>query len=178
MRRACRPWPAIALFMVCLAFGLSARPGSSGPASYPTRTVSTVEPLPPLSIELEFADRLAWAGGGAAVLQYATVAGSEIEDLIVSLELPEGLALRGVPHSSAGHGRLRAGERRLHRLPVAASRDGEFPVRLEAEVRLADGRTFHVGHGATLRFGPPPEEGRQRNGAYEVRGRTPGDLNR
>ena len=178
MRRASRPWPAITLFLACLALGLSAHPGPPGPAPYPTRAIPTVEPLPPLSLYLRFADRLEWGGGGAAVIETEIVAGDEVEDLLLSLDLPDGLSLRGVSDPPARQGPLRAGERRIQRLPVAASHDAEFPVRLEAEVRLADGRTFRVGQGATLRFGRPRQEGRQRNGAYEVRGRTMGELPR
>ncbi|HET6277660.1 MAG TPA: hypothetical protein VFG08_02655 [Candidatus Polarisedimenticolia bacterium] len=179
MQRASRPWSAITLFFACAALALSAHPGPPGAPPYPTRAVSTVEPLPPLSLDLAFTDRQEWGGGGAAVVRSEIIAGHEVEELLLSLDLPHGLSLRGVSGPPARQGRLRAGERRIHRLPVVASHDGVFPVRLEAEVRLSDGRTFQVGQGATLRFGRPEEEdGRQRHGAYEVRGRTMSELPR
>lgn len=178
MRRATRPRSSIALFAVCLALGLSARPGPPQPPPHPTRAVPTVEPLPPLSLDLQFADRVEWSGGGTAVMQTEIVAGDEIEELILSFELPAGLVVSGAENLPGRQGRLRAGERRVRRLPVAASRQGEFPVRLEAEVHLADGRIFRLGQGATLRVGRPPAEGRLRNGAYEVRGASPRELRR
>lgn len=178
MRRAPRPRSAVALFIVCLALGLSAHPGPPAPPPQPTRAVPTVEPLGPLSLDLQFSDHLEWKGGGSAVIKADIVAGDEVEDLILNLELPEGLTLSGAHHLPEKQGRLRAGERRFRRLPVTASRNGEFAVRLEAEVRLADGRTFRVGQGATLRVGRPRAEGRQRNGAYEVRGVPLNELRR
>ena len=150
MRRAPRPGPAIALFIVCLALGLSAHPGPPAPPLYPTRMVATVEPLPPLSLELQFSDQQEWGGGGSAVIKTDIVAGDEIEELILNLELPEGLTLSGADRLPARQGRLKAGERRVRDLAVAASRDGEFLVRIEADVRLSDGRFFRIGRWCVL----------------------------
>ena len=178
MRRAPRPrWP-IALFTICLALGLFVHPGPPDPPPHPTRTVPTIEPLPPLSLDLQFSDRQEWGGGGTAVMRAEIVAGAAVEELILDLDLPEGLTLGGAEVLRSRQGLLRAGERRVRLLPVMASRDGEFAVRLEAEVRLVDGRTFRLGQGATLRVGMPRTEGRLRNGAYEVRGVPLGEMQR
>jgi hypothetical protein len=106
------------------------------------------------------------------------VAGAEVEELILNLDLPEGLTWGGAESLPSRQGLLRAGERRVRLLPVIASRDGEFSVRLEAELHLVDGRTFRLGQGATLRVGMPRAEGRLRNGAYEVRGVPLGEIQR
>lgn len=131
-----------------------------------------------MSLELLFTDRQEWGVGGAAVIQAEIVAGNEVIGLILDYGLADGLAMRGAADPAARLGGLRPGERRTERIPVAASRNGEFPVRLEAEVRLIDGRTIRIGQGATLRFGRPRPEGRQHNGAFEVRGKTLGELRR
>lgn len=178
MRRALWPCPAIALFIVCLALGLSARPGPPAPPPYPTRLVPTVEPLPPVSIEMQFSGRSEWGGGGSAVIDTDIVAGGEIEEITLNLDLPAGLTLNGAERLTARQGSLRAGERLVRHLPVVAARNGDFSVRLEAEVRLSDGRTFRVGQGATLRIGRPQPEGRLHNGAYEVRGAPMSELRR
>jgi len=140
--------------------------------------VATVEPLPPLSLELQFSDQQEWGGGGSAVIKTDIVAGDEVEELILNLVLPEGLTLSGADRLPARQGRLRAGERRVRDLAVAASRNGEFSVRIEADMRMSDGRFFRIGQGATLRVGRPRSEGRQRNGAYEVRGVPLNELSR
>jgi len=168
----------LACLVVCLALGLCARPGPPAPPPYPTRAVPTIEPLPALSLDLHFADSVEWKGGGSAVLETAIVAGDDIAELRLSLDLPVGLAFSGPQRLAERQGEVRAGERRISRLPVAATGKGEFPVRLEAEARLADGRTFRVGQGATLRIGRPPAQGRLHNGAYEVRGSSPAGLRR
>ena len=45
-----------------------------------------------------------------------------------------------------------------------------YAIRIEADVRLADGRSFRVGYGETLRIGRSDPPGRLHNGAYEIRG--------
>ncbi len=158
----------VAALPLLLLVSLPAAPGST-----PHRTregIRTVEPTLPLVLDM--AVSRAPAGGVAQVeLRVGMLAGPDIEDLSLSLELPDGVAAIG--DDSRLHGgqpSLRAGERRSVALPLRAEPGASRDLRLRASFRLADGRTFSLMQGATLPEEVPERKARRHAGAYEVFG--------
>lgn len=136
-----------------------------------------VEPTVPLLLDVRFEeiDRSPAAVHARLVVDLAAAA--SIQDIELSLALPDGLQVAGswpVPRALA---RLDRGERRHFVLPVSGPPDRDLPVRLEASYEGDDGR-FRIGQGATLPGASSQVEGQLVAGAYEVPAVLLQDLHR
>jgi len=130
---------------------------------------STIEPTLPLVVDLRElpADP---AGGRPPGIQVTVDAESDLQDVSLSLLLPDGLS-GDRDALSDGRGRaFKAGDRRSFVVPLQARRAGEFPIRLEVSFRLPDGRVLHTQQGMMWRSGAPLHQGRLHAGAYEWMG--------
>jgi hypothetical protein len=141
------------------------QPTIAGPAL--SQPHATIEPTLPLALNLSLSAVEGGPRGGAAVLDVAVEAGTEIQDLSLSLKIPDALRRDGLFLPQGASISMRRGERKQFTVPLSTLRAGEFPIRLEASYRLGDGRTFEAGQGVTLRIGTSPPEGRLHAGAYE-----------
>jgi len=141
------------------------QPTIAGPAT--SLPHGTIEPTLPLTLNLSLSAVEGGPRGGAAVLDVVVEAGAEIQDLALSLKLPDALRRDGLFLPQGASISMRHGERKQFTVPLSTLRTGEFPIRLEASYRLGDGRSFEAGQGVTLRIGTSPPEGQLHAGAYE-----------
>jgi hypothetical protein len=155
---------AFPVVLVVAAFWL--RPESSRPFSAPP---PTIEPTLPLALDLR-ASPADSRTGQLPRLEATLDSSADLQDVTLSLILPEDLVgdAGGLP--TARGTSLRAGEQRVYTVPVRARRDGAFPIRLEATFRLPDGRVFHTQQGILWRSGAVAPEGQHHAGAYEWMG--------
>ena len=169
MHWAPRPILVILQGVLVLGVGLCSGPGAPDRSPLPSGRTPTVEPTLPLTIELRLAPDRGPGGSGRAVLHAGFQAGSEIADLVLVVHMPPGLRFEGAALPDR-LGPMAAGDRLVHTLPLLVDRAGAYPIRIEADVKLADGRSFRVGYGEMLRIGPSDPPGWLHNGAYEIRG--------
>jgi hypothetical protein len=155
---------ALPVVLVVAAFWL--RPASSRPHS---AAHATIEPTLPLTLDLQAvpADP---ARGLPPRLQAVLGASGDLQDVNLSLVVPEALSADAGGIESDPPGSLRAGESRTYSIPVQAKRAGAFPIRLEASFRLPDGRLFHTQQGIIWRSGAAAPQGQHHAGAYEWMG--------
>lgn len=155
-----------------LRSGTSLAPPPQGfaPPSRPKSAPATVEPIPPLAIDLRLVPLDGHGPGGRARLEAELDAGPEIADVRLDFDFPPGLRIEDGSLPPERAGRFARGERRLYVLPLRVDMDGDFPLRLRATFELADGRELVVGHGLNWHTRGRPEAGRKRAGAYEVMG--------
>jgi len=139
---------------------------------------TTIEPTLPVALEARLVSVSAAARGGTARLEISLAADADVEELTLDLQLPEGLRVEDGTPTHGWRTALRAHQPRLYAAALAADRNGAFPIRAEVSFRLADGRSFRAGQGATLHLGTRPPEGRFNAGAYEFRGVPLEDLQR
>jgi len=156
----------VALAVVLVAAALWIRPASI-PA--PPAPAPTIEPTLPLALELRaLPDR---PGRAEPPRLEATLSASgDLQDVSLSLVLPEDLdgdrtALPGERAFS-----LRSGEKRVYVIPLRPRRAGAFPVKIDASFRLPDGRILHTEQGMLWRNNAAAPEGRYNAGAYEWMG--------
>jgi len=155
---------ALPVVLVVAAFWL--RPASSRPYSV---AHSTIEPTLPLTLDLQAIP--ADPGRGLPPRLEATLGASgDLQDVNLSLVVPEALSADSGAIESGPPGSLRAGENRTYSIPIQAKRAGAFPIRLEASFRLPDGRLFHTEQGIIWRSGASAPQGRHHAGAYEWMG--------
>lgn len=128
-----------------------------------------VEPTMPLLLEVRFEGVERAAALVRARLVIDLTSARAIDDIELSLALPEGLQVAAPWPLPRGLARLERGERRHYVLPLIGAPDRDWPVRLEATYPSdgGDGRQ-RVGQGATLAVASTPVEGRLVAGAYEV----------
>ncbi len=156
----------VALPVVLVVAALWLRPASSRPTSAPR---PTIEPTLPLALDLGTVP--ADPARGLAPRLIATVdASGDLQDVSLSLVLPEGVSADTGAFEAGSPAALRSGERRVYTVPIQARRAGSFPLRLEARFRLPDGRVFHTQQGIVWRSGVSVPEGRHHAGAYEWMG--------
>ena len=165
MRRTPR-FVVVALPLVLVGAALWLQPASVDPKP---GLRPTIEPTLPLTLDLRAlpADP---ARGEPPRLEATLDARSDLQDVLLSLILPE--EVDGDPGTlSTGRAlALRAGEKRVYIVPLQARRAGVFPVRLEALFRLQDGTVLRTQQGVLWRSGVTPPEGRHHAGAYEWMG--------
>ena len=162
MRRTPR-FLIVALPVVLVAAALWIRPASV------TTPPPTIEPTLPLTLELRALPERP-GRSGPQHLEATLNASGDLQDISLSLVLPEGLdGDRGALPGDRTF-RLRGGEKRVYIVPVQARRAGIFPVKIEASFRLPDGRVLHTQQGMLWRSGAPAPEGRHNAGAYEWMG--------
>jgi hypothetical protein len=151
----------------------------AAPGMAPSRAhdgVRTVEPTLPLVIDMGVS-RAPAGGTAAAELRVELLAGPAIEDLSLTLDLPDGVTAVGDDTRLRGRQpALVPGERRSFALPLQARPGASRDIRLRASFRLADGRTFSLMQGAALPYEAPDRRGRRHAGAYEVLGVPLSDL--
>ncbi len=156
----------VALPVVLVAAALWIRPAPSRPISPAT---PEIEPTLPLALDLIILP--ADSGRGEPPRLEASLSTSvDLQDVALSLVLPEGVSAGSGVLSADSMTLLRAGERREYVVPLQAARAGAFPIRLEAAFRLSDGRVIHTQQGVMWRYGVVPPEGRHNAGAYEWMG--------
>ena len=155
---------ALPVVLVVAAFWL--RPASSRP-DFAAHV--TIEPTLPLTLELQAASADP-ARGLPPRLQATLGASGDLQDLNLSLVVPEALSADAAEMESGPPGSLRAGENRTYSIPIQAKRAGAFPIRLEASFRLPDGRLFHTQQGIIWRNGATAPQGQHHAGAYEWMG--------
>jgi len=165
MRRTPR-FLIVALPVVLVAAALWIRPAS---VPRPPSPLPEIEPTLPLTLELR---ALPERPGRAEPprLEATLKASGDLQDVSLSLLLPEGLdGDRGVLPDERGF-RLRAGEKRVYSVPLQARHAGAFPVKIDASFRLPDGRILHTQQGMLWRSNSAAPEGRYNAGAYEWMG--------
>ena len=94
----------------------------------------------------------------------------ELQDVSLSLVLPDGVTADSSEIEAARPGSLRAGEARVYTFPLRARHAGAFPLKMGASFRLPDGRVFQTEQGLVWRNGVALPEGRHHAGAYEWMG--------
>jgi hypothetical protein len=155
---------ALPVVLVVAAFWL--HPASSRPhsAAHPT-----IEPTLPLTLDLQAipADPVR---GLPPRLRATLGASGDLQDVNLSLVVPETLSADAAEIESGPPGSLRGGENRTYSIPIREKRAGSFPIRLEASFRLPDGRLFHTQQGIVWRSGAAAPQGRHHAGAYEWMG--------
>jgi hypothetical protein len=161
-----RRFLVLALPVILVGAPLWLRPASSTPGS---EIHPTIEPTLPLTIDLRVLP--ADPGNGLPPRLEATVGSSgDLQDVSLSLVLPEGVTGDIGELEAARPGRLRAGETRIYSLPLQARHAGTFPLRMGAVFRLPDGRVLQTQQGLVWRSGVAHPEGRHHAGAYECMG--------
>ena len=150
--------PVILVVAALWLLAASFRPDSAAPV--------TIEPTLPLTIDLQAAPANPLRGLPPR-LEATLDVSSDLQDVTLSLILPEALRAVGGGTEIAGPGSLRAGEKRNYSIPIQSRRAGSFPISLEATFRLSDGRVFHTQQGIVWRSGVGAPEGRHHAGAYE-----------
>ena len=155
---------ALPLALVVAAIWLQPATVDRTPGSRPT-----IEPTLPLILDLRAlpADP---ARGEPPRLEATLDARSDLQDVSLSLILPEQVDGDPGTLSTERASALRAGERRVFIVPLQARRAGAFPVRLEALFRLPDGTVLRTQQGVVWRSGVTAPEGRHHAGAYEWMG--------
>jgi len=141
-------------------------------------TPVTIEPTLPLLINLKLTGQHGGAQGGVARLEVTLDAGASLDDVALTLVLPDGLKAEDGPLSRGLHTPLARGEHRGYIVPLSAGRAGRFPVRVHAAFRLADGRSFETNQASLLSLGVTAPEGRSNAGAYEFMGVPQEELSR
>ena len=171
MRRTTRT-ALVAIPFACLLVALLFQPAHletpavspAGPVRHPT-----VEPGLPLRIDLKVHENRPGLGDPAHVEAVIDATG-ELREVSFEWILPEGVQQEAVEDSSPAVMRLRAGERRVLNVPVRATRQADFPIRLAVSFQVADGRRFRTEQGVMWRRGPKAPEGQHHAGAFEVKG--------
>ncbi|HEU4401977.1 MAG TPA: hypothetical protein VFT43_07710 [Candidatus Polarisedimenticolia bacterium] len=176
MRGATR-FTLIAAASACLLAGPALGPPLPRATRSPLRA-PTIEPTLPVVLDLRPGVVLEAGKGGRSTLQAAVTTGQEVRDLTLRLVLPDGVAAEDeasrpevLPAPTRGGGRI-------YLLPLIATRQGSFPIRMEAEFTLDDGRVFQTTQGTTLNVGVREEPGRRNAGAIEYRGVPLEELSR
>ena len=165
MRRTPR-YLVVALPVVLVVAALWLRPASSRPSSAPGTTIE-----PTLPIALDLATEPADPARGLAPRLIATVdASGDLQEVSLSLVLPEDVSAGAEPFEAGHPVALRAGEKRVYTVPIQARRAGAFPLKLEVSFRLPDGRLIHTQQGIVWRNGVAAPGGRHHAGAYEWMG--------
>lgn len=174
-----RPAVLSVLLLSALASLPAAGPHTDPMAPPPTARggAATVEPIPPLHIDLRADLQDPPAGGGRTrgriVLELE--AGPALDALVLTFRAPRevDVDLSSLPVPAAPF-RLAAGERRVMTLPLHGVADGRHELQVEVSYLLPDGTAVRTIQGTTLRAGPDAAAGRSNAGAYEVMG-TPLD---
>lgn len=157
------------------------------PATQPSRSAillpasrdATVEPLPPVVIDLQFRDLTRTRHGWKGVALVGVAGDDQPRDVSMRLLLPDGVDARPGPWlTEMGEIHLLPGAARRHAIPLRLRGDGAYAIQIEAVVDLGDGRNVKTRQGRTLHAGRYRGEGRYRLGAYEVMGVPVGELDR
>jgi len=165
--------PRLAILGI-LAAGAVFQPSSNaGPPSTVrppagTGTRATVEPTPPLFIDLRLdtPDPAVRSGHGVARVVIEIDAGPDLREVTLRLVLPEEVQAIDDP-LPIGSFALPAGARRTWETMVFARRAGSHALQVEATYRIGDGEILRTRQGTLLRAGGP-SEGRHHAGAWEV----------
>jgi hypothetical protein len=128
----------------------------------------TVEPTLPLTIDMRLHDVERGKGRARARLSIDLGAGADLDEVELSLSFPETLRVVDGAWLPPGLRRMAKGQTRRFDLLVDGPEEAASPIRLQALMRLTDGRTFSLSQGVTLE--PPRRDaaGRVHLGAYEV----------
>jgi hypothetical protein len=157
---------AVALPVVLVVAAQWLRPHTADPSTVPH---PTIEPSLPLTLDLRVLpadpDR-----GEPEHLEATIVASSDLQDVSLSLVLPEGVEGDDTAFPAGDGQILHRGERRIVPVPLRTRSDGEFPIRLLATFRLPDGRHFRTEQGILWRSSGGGPAGRYHAGAYEWMG--------
>ena len=138
----------------------------------------TVEPLPPLVIDLRITEARRRGGGGTARLAIDVDAAPGVHHLELTLLLPDGMRTEGGPILPGYPMAVSVnGVQPRFTAPVSASRHGAFPIRVNATYSFGEGTTLTTTQGATWRLGVG-SEGRHHLGAYEMMGVPLEELSR
>lgn len=136
----------------------------------PPRT-ATVEPLPPVVIDIQFDGLRRTARGWHGLLVLTVEAGEGVREASMRLLLPDGVSAGPGPWmNDLLNMPLAAGVPRRHVIPLNLQSDGAHSIGVEAIVDFTDGTSHRTRQGRTLHAGRHPGEGRHRLGAYEVMG--------
>jgi len=130
---------------------------------------ATVEPLPPIALEITPLGLQKQARGGAGTLLLRVASAVPLDDVVVDLRLPDGVTLQDGSSARRWQAGLRAGDRLRLPIEVLAGRDGSFVISAEVTGRRGD-QALRSGLAYTLDIGtrrPLPEF---RHGAHEFRG--------
>ncbi|MGH9750392.1 MAG: hypothetical protein ACRD5D_01655 [Candidatus Polarisedimenticolia bacterium] len=146
--------------------------GPMGPPPPAREGAATVEPIPPLLVDLRAELQDLPAGGrarGRIVIELE--AGPDLDGLVVAFQAPRevDVDVSSLPLPAAPF-RLEAGRRRVITLPLRGVSDGRHELRVEASYLLPDGTPVRTFQGTTLRTGPDAAGGRSHAGAFEVMG--------
>jgi len=142
------------------------RPGADSPA--PSFGRATVEPMPPLAIDLrlEIIPSNVRGSGVAARFTIDIDAGPDVGGVTLKLVLPEGVQATEDPLPVRPF-TLPAGARRRWGTTIFTRQTGNHAVQVEASYRIGDGEMIRTRQAIQLRTGITAE-GRSHAGAWEV----------
>ncbi|MCZ6697010.1 MAG: hypothetical protein O7A63_10785 [Acidobacteria bacterium] len=165
--------PSFALITGTLVL-LLAQPAPQQTVPFHARSGShpaTVEPLPPVVIDLQFLHLTRTPPGWQGVVRIEIIGDDVPRDVSMRLLLPDGVdAGSGTWLTEIGRFRLVPGVPRRYVIPLSLPGDGAYAIQVEAIVELDDGTSLKTRQGRTLHAGRYRGEGRYRLGAYEVMG--------
>ncbi len=162
-----RATAAAVLLLASIALALFAGPAANGP-------LRTIEPLPPLRIEIRQVGLQKQARGGIVSLVIDLLADAAIEDPVVTLRLPDGVILSDGSRRRTWRPRLKRGRKLGLRAALIAGRDGAHPISIEVTGTL-NGQPVRRGVSHDLRIGTAARSLPRRHGAIEFPGVAGGD---
>ncbi len=131
--------------------------------------ITTIEPLPPIGLEIAALGLERQARGGVASLLLRVDPVIAVDDATIDLRLPDGVTLRDGARARRWKTSLRAHEPLGLPITILAGRDGTFTI--AAEVTGIDrGRPIRRGIAYSLSIGAERARPLFRNGAHEFRG--------
>jgi hypothetical protein len=164
----------IAAGSILLALAAWAHLPMAGAPQEPSR--STIEPLPPLTLDAGMTDVQKHVRGGMASLTLRVGTSVDLDDIVVKVQLPRDVTFKDGSQARGWSLGLRAGQRLEIPADLLARHDGPFVVPIEATARFR-GRTIRRGIAYDLTLGAQRELPRRRNGAIEYRA-LPGEGGR
>lgn len=162
----------VAIPFVCLLALLlfqSAHPQAPVVSRAASSRHATVEPGLPLRIDLSVREDHAGPDDPAS-LEAVIDAADDLKEVTLKWIFPEGVAEEATAESAPAAMHLRSGERRVLHVPVRASRQADFSIRIEASFQVPDGRVFRTEQGVLWRRGAKQPQGQHHAGAFEVMG--------
>jgi hypothetical protein len=140
---------------------------SGGAPGSPPRSRPTIEPTLPLLVDVRLSRVERTPARVRARLEVELRAQGALDSIALSAALPDGVRITGGA-GLPGEFRMEDGERRLLVLPLEGPAGRDLPIRIAGTFRTEDGRSFRLGHGATLETPRPETAGRSYLGAWEV----------
>jgi hypothetical protein len=133
---------------------------------------ATTEPAPPLSAGVRLVSLQKNASGGVASMSLDAQSGVDMEEVTLSVSLPEGVIFTDGTRSKTWTATIASGGSLSYPFDLLVSRDGKFIVSGEA-AGVSNGKPVHRGFSQKLLVGVQEKDPKPKDGAIEFPG-TPG----